>query len=84
MKKLNLILMLLVVAIGFIVTTCAVNPVTGKSQVMLMSEAQEIKMGKEYDPQVVATFGEYKNDAILSFVKSKSDEMGKIFPPATT
>ena len=62
----------------FIPTNCAVNPVTGKSQVMLMSEAQEIQMGKEYDPQVIATFGEYKNDALLSFITGKSTEIGKI------
>ncbi len=63
---------------AIITTTCAINPVTGKSQVMLMSEAQEIQMGKEYDPQVVATFGEFRNDALQSFVNAKSAEMGKI------
>jgi predicted Zn-dependent protease len=45
---------------------------------MLVSEAQELQMGKEYDPQVIASFGEYKNDAILSFVTAKSTDMGKI------
>lgn len=79
MKKLNFVLkILLPAAIALLTSTCAVNPVTGKSEVMLMSEAQEIQMGKEYDPQVVATFGEYKNDAVLSFVTAKSAEMGKI------
>ena len=33
---------------------CARNPVSGKRQVVLMSEAQEIAMGKEADPQIVA------------------------------
>lgn len=79
MKKLNLIFQFLLLAIiSVITTTCAVNPVTGKTQVMLVSEAQELQMGKEYDPQVVASFGEYKNDAILSFVTAKSADMGKI------
>jgi predicted Zn-dependent protease len=62
----------------YISTTCAVNPVTGKSQVMLMSEEQEIQMGKEYDPQIIAAFGEYKNDAMLSFLTAKGNEIGKI------
>lgn len=70
--------MMLLVIPGIVTTTCAVNPVTGKTQVMLMSEAQEIQLGKDYDPQVVATFGEYSNDAILGFVAAKSTEMGKI------
>ena len=79
MKRLNLVFKsLFFVAMIFISTTCAVNPVTGKSQIMLMSEEQEIQMGKEYDPQVIATFGEYKNDALLSFLTTRSTEIGKI------
>lgn len=59
-------------------SNCAVNPVTGKSQIMLMSEAQEIKLGQDYDPQVVSTFGLYHNDAVLNFASQKANEMGKI------
>ena len=73
-----LIKSLLLLAMTFITTTCAINPVTGKSQVMLMSEEQEIQMGKEYDPQVIASFGEYKNDALLSFLTTRSTEIGTI------
>ncbi|NSW94959.1 MAG: M48 family metalloprotease, partial [Bacteroidales bacterium] len=51
---------------------------TGKKQIMLMSEEQEIALGAEYDPQVIATFGEYRNDALLSFLQQKGTEMGKI------
>ena len=68
---------LLFIAI-LIIFSCAVNPVTGKRQIMLMSEEQEVQMGFAYDPQVVATFGEYKNDNILNFLKTKTTEMGKI------
>lgn len=61
-----------------LVISCAVNPVTGKKQIMLMSEEQEIALGAEYDPQVISTFGEYRNDALLSFLQQKGAEMGKI------
>ena len=61
-----------------IVFSCAVNPVTGKKQIMLMSEQQEIQMGIAYDPQVVATFGEYRSDNILNFLSTKTKEMGAI------
>ncbi len=61
-----------------IVFSCAVNPVTGKRQIMLMSEEQEIQMGIAYDPQVVATFGEYRSDNILNFLAAKTKEMGTI------
>jgi len=67
-----------VLAIIFAIISCAVNPVTGKRQIMLMSEEQELALGRQYDPQVIATFGEYKNDVLLSFIKGKTTEMGKI------
>lgn len=61
-----------------IVFSCAVNPVTGKRQIMLMSEEQEVQMGLTYDPQVVATFGEYRSDNLLNFISAKTKEMGTI------
>jgi len=61
-----------------VVISCAVNPVTGKKQLMLMSEAQEIQMGIAYDPRVIATFGEYKSDNLLNFIKARTTEMGLI------
>lgn len=44
---------------GFAAGGCATNPATGRSQIMLVSEAQEIQMGQEYDQQVVASIGLY-------------------------
>ncbi|MDX9810981.1 MAG: M48 family metalloprotease [Bacteroidales bacterium] len=79
MKKLNRfirVLFLLALTIGF--SYCAVNPVTGKKQLMLMSEDQEVAMGAQYDPDVVATFGEYRNDALKNFLQQRGNEMGLI------
>ncbi len=79
MRMINMhIKILLVIAIAITASSCAVNPVTGKRQIMLMSEQQEIAMGREYDPQIVASFGEYKNDELLAFIQQKGEEMGKI------
>ena len=61
-----------------VVISCAVNPVTGKKELVLMSESQEIAQGAQYDPQVISQFGEYKDDALLAFVQGKTTEMGKI------
>ena len=49
-------------------SNCARNPVTGKKQVVLMSEAQEIAMGKEADPQIVAQYGSYEDSALQNFI----------------
>ena len=79
MKNLNIPVKIALFSIAVLfVIACAVNPVTGKKQIMLMSEEQEIEMGKQYDPQVIATFGEYKNDMMLAFLQQKTKEMGLI------
>ena len=62
----------------FLAVSCAVNPVTGKKQLMFMSVAQEVQLGAEYDPQIIAAFGEYKNDQILQLLQARADEMGLI------
>jgi predicted Zn-dependent protease len=61
-----------------IVVSCAVNPVTGKKQIMLMNEAQEVALGVSYNPQVLATFGEYADADLQAYVQAKGTEMGKI------
>lgn len=50
----------------------------GGSQIMLMSEAQEVQLGLSYDPQVLASFGEYNSPALQSWVQAKGTEMGKL------
>jgi predicted Zn-dependent protease len=79
MKRVNILIKLtLIISILLMVPSCAVNPVTGKRQLMLMSEAQEIAMGEQYDPQVVSTFGLYEDEQLMSLIQAKGDEMGKI------
>jgi predicted Zn-dependent protease len=77
-RKRTIIYATLIAAALVTVISCAVNPVTGRKQIMLMSEAQEVQLGLSYDPQVMATFGEYDNPALQAFVQAKGTEMGKI------
>lgn len=62
----------------FLVNSCAINPVTGKKQLVLMSEEQEIAMGKDADPQIVAQYGLYENKAIQDFITQKGKSMAAI------
>ena len=79
MKRPNIIVKIsLLLAAVLLILSCAVNPVTGKRQIMLMSEAQEIQLGLAYDPQVIATFGEYQDNDMQTWVRQKGTEMGKI------
>jgi predicted Zn-dependent protease len=56
-----------------ILVACATNPATGRRQLMLVSEAQEIAMGKEADQQVGAAYGLYPDDRVQAYVA----EVGK-------
>ena len=66
------------IAVVLMIQSCARNPVTGKREVILVSEAQEIAMGKEYDPEVVAFFGLYDDPTMQSFIDKKGQEMAKV------
>lgn len=43
-----------------------------------MSESQEIALGQQSDPSIVAQFGLYEDDTMQSFINAKGKEMGKI------
>jgi predicted Zn-dependent protease len=47
---------------------CAVNPATGDRQLMLISEGQEIELGKEADQEIVASMGLYDDADLAEYV----------------
>ena len=65
----------LIIAIGW---GCAVNPVTGKKELMLMGEGQERALGLESDPGIIANFGLYQDETMQKFINEKGKEMGAI------
>jgi predicted Zn-dependent protease len=50
--------------------SCATNPVTGKKQLSLVSEAQEIAMGREADKEIAASYGLYPDDRLQQYVQT--------------
>ncbi len=64
----------LLAALAFAGSGCAVNPVTGQQELMLVSEAQEIQMGKEIYPNALWSGegggGEYNDPVLKSYLKS--------------
>jgi predicted Zn-dependent protease len=71
-------LMSLIVAVALLFGSCATNPVTGRRQVSLVSTEQEIAMGKEADPQIVAQFGLYENPELQRFIQNKGEQMAAV------
>ncbi|MDF3078089.1 MAG: peptidase [Sphingobacteriaceae bacterium] len=60
------------------IDSCATNPVTGKKQIVLMSEAQEIETGKEADPQVIAQYGLYEDTALQNFINEEGKKLAAV------
>ena len=66
------------VSLALLIGGCARNPVTGKKQVVLMSTEQEIAMGQEADPQVIAQFGLYEDSAIQRYIQQKGSQLAAV------
>jgi predicted Zn-dependent protease len=63
-------------ALAFLLfSTCAINPVSGKRDFMLLSESQEIAMGQEADPDIVKYFGLYQDPTLQKFINEKGQQM---------
>lgn len=58
----------LLAVLAVLVVACATNPTTGKREFNLMSEAQEIALGKEADPQIRQEMGVVDDQALQQYV----------------
>ena len=63
------------VLVGLVAVGCARNPATGKNELMLVSEGQEIAMGAAYDSQVVASIGLYPDPALQSYIADLGNKL---------
>jgi predicted Zn-dependent protease len=61
-----------------IATACAVNPATGRREISLMSEAQEIAIGQEADVQVREEMGVYDDPELQRYVSDLGLRMAKL------
>ena len=57
------------------VAGCAVNPATGARELMLVSESQEIQMGTQSDPAVIAQFGLYPDSSMQQYVRGIGESL---------
>jgi predicted Zn-dependent protease len=56
---------------------CARNPVTGKNELSLVSESQEIEMGKQSAQQVAQSIGYYNDPGVQAYVSQIGLKMAK-------
>src|SRR5688500_11127080 len=64
------LLLMVVLALSGVAANCARNPVTGKRQIVLVSESQEIALGQQSDPQIRDEYGVVDNQALQRYVES--------------
>jgi predicted Zn-dependent protease len=55
-------------SLALLTSGCARNPATGGLELMLVSEGQEIEMGRQTDPAIVAQFGLYDDQELQQYV----------------
>lgn len=59
----------LALVLATLIGGCATNPVTGKKEVMLMSEGQEVSIGQELDQEVRREMGVYEDRELQQYVE---------------
>lgn len=60
------------------IPSCAVNPVTGKQELMLLSEREEINLGKETDRDIVRQYGLYEDPKLTAYVQEMAKRIGSV------
>ena len=70
--------MAMVVALALWAVSCAVNPVTGKKELMLLSSADELAMGQQSDPQILQTYGHYQDAELARYVAAIGKKVGAL------
>lgn len=71
------VLISLILAIALLIS-CAVNPVTGKTELMLLSESDEVQLGQQSDKEIVAQFGLYNDQQLQAYIEQLGQTMVKV------
>jgi len=62
---------------ALLMANCAQNPVTGNPNLVLLSESQEIAIGRREDPKVRQQYGAYDNAALQQYVSELGQRLAR-------
>jgi predicted Zn-dependent protease len=65
---------------GLLALSCAVNPVSGRPEVVLMSTAREAQLGAEAAGEVARSMGLVRDEAIVSYVSQLGQRVARHSP----
>jgi len=57
--------------------SCAINPVTGQRELSLISESQEIQIGRDADQEISSSMGLYEDEALQRYVQDLGARMAR-------
>ena len=60
-----------------LLANCAVNPVTGRQNFVMMSESEEVRTGKKGDEEVRKEYGVYDNPALQRYVNEVGQRLAQ-------
>lgn len=75
--KRNIEVALILIIVG-VLTGCARNPATGEKELALVSESQEVALGQQSHPEILAQFGRIEDEALQSYFSEIGQEMAAI------
>jgi predicted Zn-dependent protease len=70
--RLSLLLLVLSVLAG-----CATNPATGRSNFVLMSEKQELELGRQYSQEVFKEYPRYQDEKLQAYVQQVGERVAR-------
>ena len=68
---------LFVLAVAMLAPACATNPVTGKRQMSLLSEAEELAIGQQQDAEIRREMGVYDDQALQRYVNEIGQDLAR-------
>ena len=72
------VLGLLLPALFLLCPSCAINPVSGGPELMLVSEQEEMKIGRETDLQIKKEYGVYQDPKLTAYLDGLYQRLGKL------
>jgi predicted Zn-dependent protease len=67
-----------VVLSAFLVVSCATNPATGKKTLNLVSESQEISLGRQSDKEIVNSLGVYQDSDLDRYIADLGKKLAAV------
>ena len=78
MRVAHIPLVAALVAVTGVLAACATNPVTGSPNFVLMSEAEERRLGAQYHKQVLKQYEVYDNAEVQRYVGSLGQRLARV------